>query len=89
MGLITNVDQHIRREIHAREYVFYRVGILEIDPTGKRTCENLNMVLLYMNSLYPSAVAQYSLSCGNYKWLDNPCDSSFSNISTIEEYGPQ
>ena len=62
---------------------FYLDRILETSPTGKTIAEKSNVVFLDMNFLYPSAMSQFSLLCGNHKLLDNPSAPNFPG--TVEE----
>ena len=76
IGLITDVDQHLFVELSMRGgYVFHGDRVLSTDPSGQSTGVKSNAVFLDMNSLYPSAMSHYSLPCGNYQWLENPCES--------------
>jgi len=68
-------------------YVFHGDRVLSTDPSGQSTGAKSNAVFLDMNSLYPSAMSHYSLPCGNYQWLENPCE--FPDITTVEDNGPQ
>ena len=51
--------------------------------------EKLDAAILDMNSLHPSAMSHYYLSCGDYKRLENPYDPSFLDISSVERNGLQ
>ena len=88
IGLITDVDQHLFVERSMRGgYVFHGDRVLSTDSSGQSTGAKSNAVFLDMNSLYPSAMSHYSLPCGNYQWLENPCE--FPDITTVEDNGPQ
>jgi len=89
-GLITDLDYQLFSERSMRGgYAFHGDRILETNLTGQHTGKKSSVVFLDMNSLYPSAMSHFVLSCGNYKWLDNPSAPNFPNIAIVEENGPQ
>ena len=70
-------------------YVFQGDRILKTDLTGQNIGVKSDAVFMDMNFLYPLAMSNYSLLCGNYEWLNDPCALNFSDIATGEESGLQ
>ena len=88
IDLIIDVDRHFSKERKTWGYILNVDRILETNTTGQSTGEKSNMVFRDINSLYSSAMSHCCLPCENYKRLNDPCDITFPDISTVKENGP-